>query len=263
MAINKPIDFYQINIDYVRELYKHDSQVYFVDNCAYANKPYIGIIVEADMFDYFVPLTSRKPKHVNYKNTGPDYALIYEYVYREELVENDVFVIKDKSPVNNDKKDIMKKILSMLDYKKAIPVPKDEYQKISIIDNANRDLLSKEYGFLLPKSDKIREKMLKIISRQKLTATVQKNYCNFFLLESICKKWAYDKMHIECINPKIVIKCNEQLDLSKLIEIKNGTLKKQIICMDEPGIYKHTITVCDEYEGEKSIEIEIEVIETF
>ena len=260
MAIKKPIDFYKINIDYIKELHTHDSQVYFRNSSNYSNKPYIGIIIEADSYNYFIPLTSRKQKHANLKNTGPDYALIYEYVYRKELVANDVAVLKDKSPINDDKKDIMKKILSMLDYKKAVPVPKGEFQKISIINDPNRDLLSKEYGFLLPKSDKIHEKALKIINKQKTTGRIIHNHCNFSLLENVCRNWALNKMSITALSPEITVKVNHQVDISSLVLISNGHLVKDDINTSTVGEYEYIISSETEFGDKKNVNILVKVI---
>ena len=149
MAITNPINFYEIDIDYVRMLNSIDSEVYYVNTPEYRNKPYVGIIQEIGNVNYFIPLTSRKSGFEKLKNTGPDYALIFEYVYRQELTLTDVYCLHSENPSDpSGQRDIVKKILSMLNYRKAIPVPSGCFHPINIRAHLNRDLLSKEYNFL-------------------------------------------------------------------------------------------------------------------
>ena len=59
--INKAqFGFYEINIDYLKYLNEYDSEVYY--NLKYKKdlKPFIGIILLVNEFEYFIPLSSAK-----------------------------------------------------------------------------------------------------------------------------------------------------------------------------------------------------------
>ena len=146
------LKFYTVDLNYLLYLYKIDPEVYFNPlNTNYKNKPYIGIIITDKNLKYFIPLTSAKKKHLNYKNSGVDYDLIFEYVPRFKIKRNNIYTLY-KSNESDSTKDIMKRILAVLDYKKSIPICDGCYTEIDFKKSLNRDLLAKEYSFLLPKS---------------------------------------------------------------------------------------------------------------
>lgn len=176
------INFYTIDIDYIKYLHSFDSEVYFNKRRHdYENKPCVGIIVYCEDRNYFVPLTSAKSKHLKLKNTGIDYLVIYETINEDEIHKNDIY----KLHVNGE----VKKLLSIVDLKKAIPVPDGYYSKIDIRTHKDRDLLAKEYEFCKSKKDTIINKTLSIIRRQKNTGAINFAYCNFNLLESKMVEW--------------------------------------------------------------------------
>ncbi|WP_455026133.1 type III toxin-antitoxin system ToxN/AbiQ family toxin, partial [Oribacterium sinus] len=55
--------FYAINPDYLEYLNQIDSEVYY--NPSYRNsiKPFVGIIVGIENYNYFIPISSAKEKH--------------------------------------------------------------------------------------------------------------------------------------------------------------------------------------------------------
>ena len=64
----KTVDFYTIDIEYIKYLYSFDTEVYFnKQRHDYENKPYVGTIIYNDTIPYFVPLTSAKTKHLKLK----------------------------------------------------------------------------------------------------------------------------------------------------------------------------------------------------
>lgn len=174
--------FYTIDIDYIKYLYSFDSEVYFnKQRHDYQNKPYVGIIVYDEHTNYFVPLTSGKKKHLKLKNTGLDYMIIYEMIQKSEIHEKDVInVLPDGS---------IKKILSVVDFRKAIPVPNNCIHEINIRNHKDRDLLSKEYNFCKSKKSTIYNKTINLIKYQKRTNNVKFAYCNFSLLEEKMNLW--------------------------------------------------------------------------
>ncbi|WP_374955841.1 type III toxin-antitoxin system ToxN/AbiQ family toxin [Amedibacillus dolichus] len=83
----------------------------------------------------------------------------------------------------------IKKLLSVVDLRKAIPVAKGCYHKIDIRTHKDRDLLAKEYEFCKRKKDTIFNKTKSIISQQKRTNNIKFAYCNYSLLEEKMNEW--------------------------------------------------------------------------
>ena len=178
--------FYHVNTAYLKYLHDEiDTEVYYSEVKNYERKPFLGVIVNIEDYQYFIPLTSRKTKHLKWKNVGNTHYLIYETVDKKELRRGDIF-----KPVPDS--DTVLKLLSALDIKKMIPVPADCYEKVDF--NAETDLrykalLEKEYFFCQSVQDGILEKALKIYHEQKESGVVHKMYCNFSKLEEACKTW--------------------------------------------------------------------------
>ena len=59
---------YHIRESYVEFLHKIDSRVQFNKG---QRRPYVGIVLTIQGFDYYVPLESPKPNHKNIKSGGP------------------------------------------------------------------------------------------------------------------------------------------------------------------------------------------------
>ena len=69
--------FYYLNEKYVAYLKSFDSSV--CDN-KHQTRPYIGVVLQINGFDYYVPLSSPKPKHRTMSN-GKDFRKINHGVY--------------------------------------------------------------------------------------------------------------------------------------------------------------------------------------
>lgn len=82
-----------------------------------------------------------------------------------------------------------KKLLSVIDLRKAIPVAKGCYHKIDIRTHKDRDLLAKEYEFCKRKKDTIFNKTISIINQQKRTKNIKFAYCHYSLLEEKMNQW--------------------------------------------------------------------------
>ncbi len=177
--------FYTIDIDYVKELYQIDSEVFY-DEKNYDTKPYIGIIVGIGDYKYFIPLTSAKPKHSKWRSVSKDYYIIYDKVKLKSVRKGWIYT---NEPNNAE---YVRQILGVIDIKKMIPVPDGMYQKVLFDDLENmpyRDLCRKEYKFLKPLRNDILSKAEKIYNTQKISGKVFPFYCNYSLLEQICDKY--------------------------------------------------------------------------
>lgn len=66
--MSSKLDFYHIDDKYIAFLYTKDRRVQYNK---IEHRPYIGIVYRINGFDYFVPLESPKPNHINIKGGGP------------------------------------------------------------------------------------------------------------------------------------------------------------------------------------------------
>jgi len=83
----KRLDFYMVDLKYVKELHKKDKEVFY-DECSddYTKKPYIGILMQAGGYDYFIPLTSAKKKQ------RIDFSCVTDKKYRALLLKEYYFL---------------------------------------------------------------------------------------------------------------------------------------------------------------------------
>ena len=68
-------------------LYEADHEVFYDSSKEYEKKPYAGIITTCNDFRYFIPLTSAKPKHLEWKNISDKNIIIYEEVGSDDVPE--------------------------------------------------------------------------------------------------------------------------------------------------------------------------------
>ncbi|VWL85974.1 type III toxin-antitoxin system ToxN/AbiQ family toxin [Oceanivirga miroungae] len=176
-------NFYMVDINYIEYLNKIDSEVYFNNSYRSNIKPFVGIVVFIDEYHYFIPLSSAKEKHKNWKNVSKEHFLIYE------IVEGNADINGISKSYSNDKR---LHILSVLDIKKMIPVPEKHYKKMdfkNFKDLKYKKLLEKEYNFCLSIKDKLVDKVEEIYREQKKTGIIRLAHCNFNKLESAMKEW--------------------------------------------------------------------------
>ncbi len=176
--------FYTIDPDYLEYLNRIDSEVYY--NSSYRNntKPFVGVIVGIESYNYFIPVSSAKEKHKNWKTVSDEHFLIYE------VIDNSISIQGDIYKYYSDTKKMH--ILSILDIKKMIPVPTGYYERVvfdELNDNRYRDLFKKEYAFCLSIKDKVLKKVQKIYKKQKETGVVRRANCNFEELENAMCRW--------------------------------------------------------------------------
>lgn len=171
---------YNVDVEYVKKLHDIDSEVFYSNN--YNTKPYVGIVIIQDRYNYFIPLTSAKPKHSGWHTKTNSNYLIYEKVKNSEANDNWI-----KKLIPNS--EYFLHILSVLEIKKMIPVPKGLFKEIDINnldDEDYKSLLHKERRFLLPIYEEILKKANNIYEKQIKTGKVLKLYCDFKSLEKIC-----------------------------------------------------------------------------
>lgn len=185
------MQLYTVSNIYVKQLFQVDSEVFY-EPINYDSKPYVGILVQNNTYDYFIPLTSAKNKHKQWNNVTKTNYIIYE-MFEPNLSDIPTDWVYTQTKYN------IKHILSVLEIKKMIPVPKGYYFRINfsdITDDNYRALLQKEYFFLKPLQDAIFSKANKIYAEQKSTGIIRLFYCNFSKLEEICDKIESDNMFL-------------------------------------------------------------------
>lgn len=184
MATIHDFGFYTINPDYLEYLNSVDSEVYYSPSYRNSTKPFIGIIVLINSIDYFIPLTSAKPKHLKWKNVSDQHVIIYEIVDTDGIKPGSLFKKHSKTQSIH--------LLALLDFKKMIPVPKECYSRINyanLHDDKYVALLKKEYAFCLSIESKILEKVSELYRAQIETGVVRRANCNFQRLELALLDW--------------------------------------------------------------------------
>ena len=176
--------FYTVNPDYLEYLNQIDSEVYY--NPSYRNsiKPFVGIIVGIENYNYFIPISSAKEKHKRWKNVSDEHFLIYEVIDNNITINGDIYkYYSDEEKMH---------ILSILDIKKMIPVPNGCYERIEfdeLDDIRYKDLFEKEYAFCLKVKTKVLKKVEKLYQKQKETGTIRRANWNFSELEKAMLDW--------------------------------------------------------------------------
>lgn len=171
--------FYKVEKDYLRFLHSKDAQVFYMNTERYERKPHFGIIVGINDMNYCIPLTSAKPRHLEWANISRQNVLIYEITDRSSLRRTDIY----KQVGTNS----YKKIMAVLEIRKMIPVNDDLCTYIDFSQEQDPDyraLLEKEYRFLSPLKDMIVQRAFELYWEQKQTGIIRPCYCNFNTLEA-------------------------------------------------------------------------------
>lgn len=50
--------FYKVDFNYIKYLHSKYSQVFYDNDPNYSRKPYLGLIINLDIYKYCIPLTS-------------------------------------------------------------------------------------------------------------------------------------------------------------------------------------------------------------
>ena len=77
--------FYTVNELYLQFLNNTDKEVMYEPLKGYDRKPFVGILVLINSYNYFIPLTSAKPKHAKWKNRDKGHFLIYRIISKDRV----------------------------------------------------------------------------------------------------------------------------------------------------------------------------------
>ena len=191
MAELKKLGFYMVQADYLKFLHERDPEVYYDETYRTLKKPFVGIVIGLGEYQYFIPLTSAKEKHKKWKNVSDTHFLVYEFV------ESSLNIPKNFFKSDDGRKKIH--ILSVLDIKKMVPVPTDQFEYMDfgrLEDCSYKALLEKEYAFCLKIREKIAPKAEKLYKRQVEKKIIGKMQCDFRKLENALEEWKYQETNL-------------------------------------------------------------------
>lgn len=166
------LSFYKVSSAYCDFLRKYDSTVPYT-MAGKSTRPFVGIVLTINGFNYYVPLTSPKPKHLHMKNQ------------------------LDFWKINGGK-------WGALNFNNMIPVVAAELQKIDLkilptdlpSEIAYKNLLANQLSWcnshreaILKQADKLYQALISGKSYGNLSARC----CNFVLLEKICGLYQQNK----------------------------------------------------------------------
>lgn len=167
--INK-LNFYIVDDEYINYLRMFDDYVVYNKN---NKRPYVGIVINIENYQYFAPMFSPKVKHKNYKSNLSFFRIINK---------------KNKTD------------LGIIRFVNMIPVPKE---KIFLLDVAKesykyRSLLSEQYSYINISENRNKilmqaRKIYEIVTDNKNKTRMYEFYrnlsCDFKLLEKKCSEY--------------------------------------------------------------------------
>lgn len=179
--MKEKLNFYEIDMKYVRNLSKVDDNVMSVSpQLNKENRPFVGIIVLVNKKKYCVPLSSPKPKYQNKKNSI------------------DFVRIIDESTTNNNS---IGKIIGALNFNNMLPVEDSVLKRIDIRVKSSDGNKERVYKNLLSKQlDWCQKNEEKIVSHANRTYDMITKYpeksrdlvrrcCDFKKLENVLEKY--------------------------------------------------------------------------
>lgn len=163
----KNLLFYTVSRDYIKFLSDFESHISYNKDELGHTRPYLGIVLKIEDYEYFAPLYSYKEHYKKYKN-NPSFFFVYN---------------SKKSP------------LAIIKFSAMIPIPK----QISVIklleyndqEQKYKDLISAEYRYI----NSNKAEIYKRANKMYIAVTKHKNSflktiaCNFKLLEEKCLEY--------------------------------------------------------------------------
>lgn len=159
--------FYTIDKNYIKYLSEFDKHISYNKEEVGHSRPYLGIVLKIDDYEYFVPLYSYKEHYEKYKNNS-SFFFVYDRKNRP---------------------------LAIIKFSAMIPVPKNinvtkllEYNEQ---DKKYKSLISAEYRYINSNKKEIYRRANKMY----IAVTKHKNNflktisCNFKILEEKCMKY--------------------------------------------------------------------------
>lgn len=154
---------YKIDIEYIKYLYFFDNRIQYNPNQPdeYTKKrPYLGIVLQVDNFDYFVPLEHPRLSH--------------------QKMKNNIYFLK----IHNGK-------YGILGFNNMIPVSKEALIDFDINreNPSYKQILISQYRFCNKHIYEIQERAKTTYEKSQANGFFKKVCCNFKLLEEQCKKY--------------------------------------------------------------------------
>lgn len=151
----KNLKIYYIDEGYINYLRQFDPNVAYNKN---TTRPYIGIVYTYNNYNYFAPLASPKPKHMNIKSKAID-----------------IYKIKDGE-------------LGVVNINNMIPTPIEELTEVlpTIKDMKYKKMLEEQLTFLNNHKSELFKKInhfQNMYRKGHLSDNILKRSCNFILLE--------------------------------------------------------------------------------
>ena len=162
--------FYTVDANYIKFLSKFETHVSYNKNEIGHSRPYLGIVIKVEDYEYFVPLYSYKEHYKKYKN-NPSFFFIYD------RKDNPVAIMKFSAMIPVPKGS---NVINLLNFKEQ--------------DDKYKTLVSSEYRYINSHKDEIYKRANKMyIAVTKHKENFLKSIaCNFTLLEEKCKEYKKD-----------------------------------------------------------------------
>ena len=153
--------FYTVDNKYIKYLSKFENHVSYNKDETGHSRPYLGIVLKIEQYEYFVPLYSYKEHYKKYKN-NPSFFIVYD------RKDNPLAIIKFSAMIPISKNI---SVISLLEYNKQ--------------DEKYKRLISAEYRYINSNKEEIYKRARKMyIAVTKHKNNFLKNIaCNFKLLE--------------------------------------------------------------------------------
>lgn len=170
----KSFSIVQVDYRYCNYLRKFDDKVPFNSGIK-RNRPFIGVLFNVGMLEYFVPLSSPKEKHIKMKNTI------------------DFIKISDGK-------------LGAINFNNMIPVNKDCYIELKLFDKIKNESeykyhhmlylqllwLNRNYEIIVKKA----KKLYLSYKNNKLNKNIYERCCNYPLLEEKCNQYKNEEITV-------------------------------------------------------------------
>lgn len=157
------LKLYRIDINYIKYLYQFDKRVQYNEQREdeyTERRAYLGVVLQVNGFNYFVPLEHPRPAH--------------------QKLKNNIFIFK----IHNGK-------YGMLGFNNMIPVNDTELINFDINKESEKykQILISQYHFCNKHIQEIQIKALETYNRSQKNKFLKKVCCNFKLLEEKLKEY--------------------------------------------------------------------------
>lgn len=160
----KNLKLYRVNIDYIKYLYKYDNRVQYnpsKGDTYTQRRPYLGVVLHVNQFNYFVPLEHPRETH--------------------KKMKNNIHIFK----IHNGR-------YGILGFNNMIPIKEEELIEFDINKEniTYKQILISQYRFCNKHIKEIKEKAIKTYEKSKENKFLKKVCCDFKLLEEKMKYYS-------------------------------------------------------------------------